>query len=181
MKLVSRPNHGQRTYVCGAGNGLIGCGRVSIVAEPLEAFVTEAVLFRLNTPALQEALRKREGPAKDSDDLVAALSADEAQLEDLAIVYARKQISLPEWLAARKEIESRITQQRARLQRTDHDRALRAVAGQGDALRQRWPELNLDQRRAIMSTLLDRVVVSPARLRGRIQFDPGRLEPVWKV
>src|ERR1019366_5501170 len=141
----------------------------SIVAEPLEAFVSEAVLYRLDTAALADALTRPDGAGNQSKDLLATLSSDEAQLEDLALVYARKQISLGEWLTARKEIEARISDQRRRLERTDHRRALREVAGQGDALRQRWPEMNLDQRCAIIRTLLDRLVVSSARVHGRIQ------------
>jgi len=181
MKLVSRPNHGQRTYVCGAGNGLRGCGGVSIVGEPLEEFVTDAVLFRLDTPALAEALSRTDSPRDRSADLLSSLRADEAQLEELARAYARKQISLSEWLIARKEIEGRLAAQRDRLQRTDHQRTLRAVAGQGNALRRRWPELNLDQRRAVIDTLVDRLVVHPAQRHRRTRFDPDRVEPVWKV
>jgi len=180
-KLISRPNHGRRTYVCGSGPSLTGCGRVYITAEPLEKFVTETVLFRLDTPGLTAVLSSPGGGAAEGNDLLTSLRADEAQLEDLALAYARKLVSLPEWLIARKEIEARLSTQRARLQRTDHRRTLREVAGQGDALRRRWPQLNLDQRRAILATVLDRVVVSRTRLRGRIQFDPGRLEPVWTV
>jgi hypothetical protein len=100
---------------------------------------------------------------------------------DLALAYARKQISLPEWLVARKEIETRLALQRSRLRRTDDRRALREVVGQGVVLRRRWPELNLDQQRAIIATVLDRLLVSRSRFPGRIQFDPGRLEPVWKL
>jgi hypothetical protein len=55
------------------------------------------------------------------------------------------------------------------------------VVGQGGALRRRWLELNLDQQRAIIATVLDRVLVSRSRVPGRIQFDPGRLDPVWKL
>ncbi|HVC40419.1 MAG TPA: recombinase family protein [Candidatus Saccharimonadales bacterium] len=181
VKLISRPNHSRRTYLCGSGPSLTGCGRVYIVAEPLEAFITEAVLYRLDTPALRAVLDQPVSGQEDATDVLDALRADEAQLGDLALAYARKQISLPEWLVARTEIEARLGQQRARLQRTDDHRALRELAGGGDPLRRRWPDLNLDQRRAIIATVLDRVAVSRSRLRGRVQFDPGRLDPVWKV
>lgn len=181
VKLISRPNHGRRTYLCGSGPGLTGCGRVYIVAEPLEEFIRDAVFYRLDSPVLAEELKPRDDGSQESTALLAAVSSDEAQLEDLALVYARKQISLPEWLVARKEIEDRLVQQRAYLQRTDHRRGLREVVGQGDALRRRWPELNLDKRRSILGTVLDRVVVSRPLIHGRVQFDPGRLEPVWKA
>jgi len=181
VKLISRPNHGRRTYLCGSGPGLAGCGRVYVVAEPLEEFLTETVLCRLDTPALAHELEQRNDGSQETTGLLTAISSDETLLEDLALACARRQISLPEFLVARKEIEARLAQQKTLLQRTDRQRALREIAGQGGVLRGRWPELNLDQRRAVLGTLLDRVVVKPARVHGRIQFDPGRFEPVWKV
>jgi DNA invertase Pin-like site-specific DNA recombinase len=181
VKLISRPNHGRRGYLCASGPALTGCGRVYITAEPLEAFITETVLFRLDTPALTALLSAPDAEGAEGTDLLTSLRADEAQLEDLALAYGRKQVSLPEWLIARKEIEARLTVQRTHLRRTDRRRALREVVGQGGALRRRWLELNLDQQRAIIATVLDRVLVSRSRVPGRIQFDPGRLDPVWKL
>jgi len=154
---------------------------VYIGAERLEEFISEAVLYRIDTPALAEGLRQRDDGSQATTGLLAAIGSDESLLEDLALACARREISLPEFLVARKEIEARVEHQKAHLHRTDHQRALREVAGHGDALRSRWPALNLDQRRAILGTVLDRVVVSRARIHGRIQFDPGRLEPVWKA
>jgi len=180
-KLISRPNHKRRTYVCGSGPGLAGCGRIYIVAEPLEEFITEAVLYRLDTPELAEQLQRHDEPSAASSDLIAAVKSDEDQLDELTLVWARKQISLAEWLVARKEIEARLAHQRSQLRRTDRNRALRAVVGQGDALRLRWQGLNLDSRRAVVGALLDRVVVSRSRAPGRVIFDPDRLKPVWKV
>ncbi len=181
VKLISRPNHGRRTYLCGSGPGLTGCGRMYIVAEALEEFISAAVLYRLDTPTLIAVLNQPGGGEPDATSLLESIRGDEAQLADLALAYARKQVSLPEWLVARNEIEDRLALRRVCLQHTDHHRALREIAGKGDPLRRRWPELNLDQRRAILATVLDRVVVSRPRLRGRVRFDPGRLEPVWKV
>jgi len=112
MKLVSRPNHGQRTYVCGAGNGLRGCGGVSIVGEPLEEFVTDAVLFRLGHPGPRGSAEPNRQPRDRSADLLSSLRADEAQLEELARAYARKQISLSEW-AHRSQRDRRPTRRAA--------------------------------------------------------------------
>ena len=46
--LVSRPKQGgARAYQCVKGPGFSGCGRLSVMADPLEQFVVEAVLYRL--------------------------------------------------------------------------------------------------------------------------------------
>lgn len=59
--LVSRPRQDStRRYVCASGPGFSGCGRITIVADTLEAFVTEAVLYRLDSPELAAALNGRQ-------------------------------------------------------------------------------------------------------------------------
>jgi len=49
--LVSRPTaSGKRRYVCAKGPNFSGCGHMYIEADPLELFVVEAVLHRLDSP-----------------------------------------------------------------------------------------------------------------------------------
>ena len=63
--LVARPRgDGARRYVCAKGPGKPGCGGVAILAEPLEALIAEAVLYRLDTPELGRGPRR----SVDSDD-----------------------------------------------------------------------------------------------------------------
>ena len=51
--LVARPRGGgDRRYMCAKGPGLPGCNGTFIFAETVEAFISEAVLYRLDTPAL---------------------------------------------------------------------------------------------------------------------------------
>jgi hypothetical protein len=55
--LVSRPRSGgDRRYICATGPGYVGCGHTYVMAEPLEQFVVEAVLYRLDSPELAAAL-----------------------------------------------------------------------------------------------------------------------------
>lgn len=56
VRLVSGKNNGQRAYVCRKAAGFDGCGGLTMTAEPLEELVTEAVLLRLDSPALAERL-----------------------------------------------------------------------------------------------------------------------------
>ncbi len=48
-----------RRYVCLSGPDRGGCGRLTVVAEPVEALITEAVLFRLDTTGLADAIEDR--------------------------------------------------------------------------------------------------------------------------
>jgi hypothetical protein len=116
----------------------------------------------------------------DDDDERAHLAADRAQLEELATAYGEKQITFREFLAARKPIETRIEAARRALARLTRTEAITPYVGNAGALREAWADLQLTRQRAIVASILDRVVVSPA-VRGRNRFDPGRLAPVWRV
>src|SRR5439155_3771974 len=83
-KLVSRPNHRRPAYACSSGTGFAGCGHISILAEPVEAFISEAVLYRLDSPELARALARRPDRDRELADLEIQIATDEGKLEELA-------------------------------------------------------------------------------------------------
>jgi site-specific DNA recombinase len=177
--LVARPTaDGTRRYVCAKGPGLPGCGKTAIVAEPVETFLAEAILYRLDTPELAAALDGAAPP--DDDDQRANLAADRAQLEELATAYGDRLVTFAEYLAARKPIEARIEAAKGRLARLTRTEAITPYVGKAGALREAWADLPLTRQRAIVASVLDRVTIRPA-VPGRNRFDPERLDPVWRV
>lgn len=177
--LVGRPSEkGVRRYVCAKGPGKPGCGKTAIVAEPVEAFLVEAVLYRLDTPELAAAL---DGvtPPDDTGDR-ANLAADQSQLEELATAYGDRLVTFAEYLAARKPIEARIEASKRSLARLTKTEAITPYVGKATELRATWADLPLTRQRAIVASVLDRVVIRAA-IPGRNRFDPGRLDPVWRV
>lgn len=179
--LVARPRgDGSRRYVCAKGPGLPGCGRIAILSEPLEALVTEAVLYRLDTPELAAALAGAASKDAEADAAHASVTADRAQLEELARAYGERQITFPEFLAARKPIEARIDAGQRKVSRLTQTSAIAGYVGDGEALRTGWADLPLTRQRAIVEAVLDRAVIRPA-VRGRTRFDPDRVDPVWRL
>lgn len=73
-----------------------------MVAEPLEQLLVESVLRSLDGPELA-------GRRGDSaiDALSDGLAGDQAQLDDLAVMFGKQEISAREWRAAREPIEQR--------------------------------------------------------------------------
>jgi DNA invertase Pin-like site-specific DNA recombinase len=179
-RLVSRPrDDGRRRYICARGPNFTGCGKLYVVADELEAFVVEAVLYRLDSPGLVDVLN---GSASGSSDDVSQIEADAAavQLAELAEVYGRRDITLAEWLAARKPIEARLTAAKRRLAQSSRVSVLAGHVGNGEQLRSQWEDMPLTRQRAIVAAVVDHVVVGPGR-RGYNRFDPSRLRPVWRV
>jgi len=177
--LVARPRaDGTRRYVCAKDPGMPGCGAIAIIAEPLEAFISEAVLYRLDTPELAAALAGASIPDDDAERT--ALARDRAQLEELARAYGERMITFPEYLAARKPIEARIEAAQRRITRATGTEAIAPYIGEAGALRAAWKDLPLTRQRAIVAAVLDRASVGRG-LRGRTRFDPDRIEPLWRV
>lgn len=153
----------------------LGCGGTVILAEQADLEVQEQVLARLESPAVAEALARRSGA--DVAEVAARVRAAEASLEQLARDhYADRIIGRAEYLAARDALEKRLDADRATLSAA----AGAPAAGLTGRARERWPELTLDQRRALIGTVASRIVVLPGR-RGYNRFDPDRLAVTWRA
>jgi hypothetical protein len=175
--LVSRPrDDGSRRYVCATGPQYGGCGKTYVLADPLEEFVTEAVLWRLDTPELAGAIRGQ-------DDAPGAVQAEigdvKVRLEDLAKAYAGGAVSMSEWMVARESLQLRLDAAQRKVRRGSSAAVIGPHIGSGGALRKQWPTLNIDRRYAIIAAVLSHVVVKPGR-RGFNQFDADRFELVWR-
>jgi DNA invertase Pin-like site-specific DNA recombinase len=181
-RMIASPQEGRRRYGCRPepDHGS-GCGHVYIVAEPLEAFIADAVLMRLDTPALADALAGRHGADSDYQRVSAAVRADHEHLDELAAAYAKKQINLGEWLNAKQIITDRLQENERALARLSQDDALIGLVGNGSALRAQWDTLNVTRQGAIIRAVLEHVLIQPANKAGRRAFDIDRVQPVWRV
>jgi site-specific DNA recombinase len=164
---MSGPDHG-------------GCGRLTVVADPLEQLVAASVLFRLDTPELADALAGRIAANEQAASLSETLAADQRQIAELAEMYAAREIGRSEWVTARKPIEARAVDAERRLARMTRSDALAGIVGNGQALQATWSELNLSRQNAIVKAVLNHAVVAPSSTRGSV-FDPERVDLVWRV
>jgi DNA invertase Pin-like site-specific DNA recombinase len=180
-RLVARPRSGgQRRYACAKGAGFSGCGKTYITAEPVEEWVTDAALARLNSAELTAALADRNAETPEAERWQQEADAAQEQLDELATAYGEREITMSEWRAARQPIEQRLTAARRQLAKLDRNSVLSGLVGSGAELAEQWDLLDLTRQHAILSALLDHVMVSPGR-RGYNRFDPGRLTAVWRL
>jgi len=179
-RLVSRPTQKKRrAYRCSVTFG--GCDGIVIVADPLEELVREAVFVALDTPKLREAIRAAEGDDTVQAQLLETLRQDEAVLEQLARDhYADRLITRAEYLSARVAIEERIKTSRRHLEARSRDSVLTRLPEGAGGLREAWETRGLDWRRSLIGTVIEKVIVKPARL-GANRFDPERVNLVWRV
>jgi DNA invertase Pin-like site-specific DNA recombinase len=159
-------------YACIKRPGAPGCGATTVVAEPLDELITEAVLHRLGTKAMARALSRKPKRTKAEPDLVGI----ERDLDDLASDFGAGRISRREWLSARKPLEERLARARRAVDATSGTAALGAF--RDTDVRDTWERLDVDRRRAVLSALVDRIVINPAK---RPVFDPDRVDVVWRA
>ncbi|MEX2623370.1 MAG: recombinase family protein [Acidimicrobiia bacterium] len=161
-----RPD-GSRRYTCNFEAGR-GCGRISVVAEPLEAHVSAYVLSALDSPQMAEALAS--APDVDRSAVARQIEEDEGRLEALARDhYAEGIISKREYLAARESIEARLAGSRRQIVT-----ATPATLPAGEDVRKLWASADVSTRRAIIALVVESVVIGPGT-PGRKAFDPTRV------
>ena len=176
-RLVARPRTGgQRRYACAKGPGFSGCGKTYITAEDVELFVTEAVIHRLDSGAMQRTLERRQRKQPDAQRWLAEMEQAQAQLVELAAAYGNRDLSMEEMRAARKPIEQRLSNARKQLTKVSRSSVIDRYIGNGAGLEAEWDSLDLSQQHAILATVVDSVLVGPAR-RGYNRFDESRLTP----
>lgn len=174
LRMVARPRvDGVRRYVCPTSVEGTNCGRMAILAEPLEEMVVELLLRALDSPAMAAAL------AEQHTDMKAALAVirdAEAQLEQLAAdFYADQLITRSEFLSAREVLSDRIAGARKAMATNVVSEAVSAA----QTLRQRWSGAGFEWRRRLVGAIIERVEIGPA-VRGRNTFDDSRVKPVWR-
>jgi site-specific DNA recombinase len=163
-------------YVCDSRPH--GCGVTGIKAELLEDFITQAVLYRLDSPTVHKAAKKpRKGNAHvtfpDLD-----LGAIERELEEVAGDYGEGRISRREWLAIRTPLERRRDDARRQIRNETTDPALNDFRT-GD-VGNLWKNTDMEKRRAVLNALLVKIEVGPGTA-GRRGLDEGRLDVEWRI
>lgn len=176
--MVCRPrSHGAARYLCRNDPGAAGCGGIMIVQEHTDSYVRGLVFDALDSAEMVKRLRRRD---TQPDDLYARIRADEDSLLALADDHGNGEISRAEWKAARGPIQARLDAARARLAASSQTSALEGFIGTVAEMTARWDDVNLSQRRAVVTAVVDKVLVHPAGVI-RNRFDPARLETVWRA
>jgi site-specific DNA recombinase len=170
---------GTRRYNCTYQPGMEPRGGLTIVADPVDAMISAAVVEVLAGSRLRTA--RQQSRRADTSAAEQELLDARRQRDDLAAERARGEITPSEWATMRRVLMERI------------ERAERAVAAAGLGLvalsgvptgrraRTWWATASLEKRRTVVRTLIESVTIKPARGVTN-KFDPARVgEPVWRI
>ena len=170
-----------RTYRCKSGVGAKAagaCGKLSVLAEPVEKLVIARVLKRIEeTPELLKILVEKDSTA--DNELTSALKVIEdcdVRLDELAALFGRPGgLSTSEWMTARQGIETAKNTAIKTVERITKTIAVPVPFGNERENLLAWYEkLNTTQQHKLLSTFIKDARISPRGSAGR-WFDPRRL------
>lgn len=174
---ASRQVDGRHRYWCNTYRAN-GCGRIAIGGAGAEQEVTRQVLEYLSRPDVVQSLSSATASSAASR-ARADIAEDEAQLKQLARMWAEKQISLTEYAEARSIIEQRLGDARS-LVRQHLPRQVEGVFGSTDPAAA-WERLTPTNKREAVRAILGANghrgwTVAPADLTKPRRFDPERMQ-----
>jgi site-specific DNA recombinase len=168
---------GADLYICpGPAHG--GCSGTAVTAEHAEDAIRDMVLARLDGPDVRLDGPDVLGGEVDGRDVAQQLAVYREQLQDLSDLWASGELSREEWLSLKRNVGERVRAAEAEVARLARISALQRLVGSGRVLRQRWPGMSIDERRAIVQVALEYVAVLPAE-PPRAVFRRERLRPCW--
>jgi hypothetical protein len=167
-----------RGYVCRSSSPSYGCGGIRISAPAVEDLVAARALARLLSPPVLDRLRRAAGigPGAEGTDVAAAERDLDARLTEAGKMYAKRELSAATLKSIERETKREREALRERARQTD--RLLNLP--DPEVLAEWWVDAPIDEKRELISLVLDHVVVKPAPRKGNIPLDPDRLEFVWK-
>jgi DNA invertase Pin-like site-specific DNA recombinase len=128
--------------------------------------VNADVLEDLLVGAARAALAGAVAPAPAEPTSGVDLMALAARRDEAALAFSRGNLSMAEWSIVRADIEQ---QESALVKQAG------ATADLGTLVAEAWETASIDQRRAVLSALIERVEVAPAKWRG-----PAQVRDVWQ-
>jgi len=145
------------------------CKGVSGAGPAIDRLVTELVLAYLSSHTIEIKEGVWEGQA--------ALDLAEAKIEELMAAYDNDELPGAYVFPRVRKKEAEIAELRR-----EHSEWLKANTGPTiTGVASSWPGLDLEQRRAIIETVVEAVVLKPATRQGLRAFDAHRLDVVWRM
>lgn len=156
-------NKGLRRLICRKHPG-----HLARAAEPIETYVIESVLLRIESTEIPlESVAPPE---------VAEGAQLRARMDDIALAYAGGEVSLRQMVTATEALQARLNV----VESAAAARGRRKVLGPlGDDARRRWESMDLDARTEVVLALVDYVVVERAG-RGIKAFNAETVQIIWR-
>ncbi len=176
----------QTRYKCKSYNNhgeIVACGKVFRGAEPLDLLVTEAVLYRLDTPEVARMLAPKEETDR-AEEITKKIIAQRKRRDLIKKQYARGEIdSLEDYKFMRSEADDAIEELQAELGKLRAGRAVKLLPADGH-IREAWDNASIEWKRNVIQLVVEKIIVHPSTpgscLWNGYRFKPEDIEIIWR-
>jgi hypothetical protein len=170
-------------YACLAQPGRPSCGSCAVMVAAVDERVVSKLLDYIQSPAWAKVLRRDRGINRDSDRAEVDLVDAETRLLELAEEFGAGQLSRAQWLAMKKGAERRLEAAKAKVVSVQRQ-AVVTELDDVDTLRDRWPKMSQNRRRAVIAAVVESVTVAPVGKgwrRREGQANANRVSIAWRA
>jgi DNA invertase Pin-like site-specific DNA recombinase len=173
-----RPQHKGRVpiYVCRKPPW--GCAAVSVAMHRLDPWVMQKIFRYLDSERLRMGLDRHRQAVKETSDVVGLAHA----LDELALDhYERRLLTARQYEVKRRSLSRRLDHASASINLEVRFSALARLAGRGAEVRERWTSMDIEERRDVAVTAIERITLAPVDRSTSPRFQPRRVRIRWRI
>lgn len=167
-----------------------GCGGVSRRVEPIIDLVTDALIYRLDSPQLARQLQRRKTNSTELQELLAKQSALNARITKMSDDhYIHGLLDADEFARLKVAANAELAGIEQAIEKSTRSTVLPNIALSGD-IRTAWEAASLEWKRDLLFHVIDRIEVMPKpktkgyyppRYKDLYWFDPSLITIKWKI
>jgi site-specific DNA recombinase len=176
----------ERRYITVPQNGYgekIAGPKLARKAEPLDEWVTEAVLEAFDTPEVASTLAPPENKQRIKE-LIERRAKQQLHLQQLLTDYGTGVLSRDDLVIAKQAAQQVLSETDNELAKIQAARTVSTIPA-GETLREFMATASIELRRQVIQLAVDYVVVKPGHPRNAMwrehRFNPDHVEIVWRV
>lgn len=180
----------QRRYACKKwerDGSRVGCCTVFRIADAVEAYVTEQVLERFDSPEVANALAPADNEERMSQ-VVQELAEVQVRREQLAAEYAAGEHDKDDYRVMVKVVKDKFAALESEKKQLLSSKAKSLAVPTDGGLREVWETASLEWRASVVKLIVEKVIIHPGRPGGKRWpdkdgwcFNPDLIEIVWLV
>ncbi|WP_405861026.1 recombinase family protein [Streptomyces sp. NBC_01515] len=175
----------QRRYACKKWDRTgerCGCCSVFRIADPVELFVTEQVLYRFDSPDILNALVPPVNESRMAE-IVQEISELQARRELLAAEYAAGEHDKEDYRIMKQTVLDKMARLDTEKKQLMSTKAKSLAIPTDGGLRAIWDGASIEWRASVIRLVVEKVVIHPSMPGGKMwngwRFDPDAVEIFW--
>lgn len=165
----------------------LGCGGVKRLKAPVEDLVTDAILYRLDTPEVGTLLSGQQDDHSELSSIMREHESLTARIDEFLNLYSLGELSFNEYKNVRSTAQARLADLNKQIAAHSTKRTLMNIPV-GESVRKLWESGDIHWKRQVVDALIEKVIIHKVpvnnpkkRYKDKWWFDPNYVEIIWNV